>query len=277
MSQGVNLNEEGVPFPLGHDELELEPHGARDPIISLLNGALGLPRASPRLCGCPGHGRDFERGIPTARRLSQEVRRDLLKYPECAPVQLCAVPSRTIPLNARNTLPDRILSSYLSQSQRRKQAQWPVEVPPQQSCACTQAEGVGAAGLGSLRLLLIKPSFSLSALQHRVEQKQVYRCEYTKLFILVLLLINYCVIFHTNNGKPCIYTHITTVGSPNNLAMWAGQAQHLPLRGKKTKPGERWALSKMGPAFPAQAKGRGREGRGAIPLSSHQAALPCPG
>ena len=33
---------------------------------------------------------------------------------------------------------------------------------------------------------------------YRVEQKEVYSCEYAKEFILVLLFINYCIIFHTN-------------------------------------------------------------------------------
>ena len=36
-----------------------------------------------------------------------------------------------------------------------------------------------------------------------VEQKSVYSCEYVKYSaILALLLINYCIIFHTNHCKP---------------------------------------------------------------------------
>ena len=36
-----------------------------------------------------------------------------------------------------------------------------------------------------------------------MEQKEVYDCGYTKHgVILVLLCINYCIVFHTNNCKP---------------------------------------------------------------------------
>ena len=61
-------------------------------------------------------------------------------------------------------------------------------------------------------------------LMYRVGQKYVYSCQKTKQFILVLLLIKYCIIFHSNNHKvtfapPCIlkffyqaHTHLGLFG-----------------------------------------------------------------
>ena len=47
-------------------------------------------------------------------------------------------------------------------------------------------------------------SFICCLALYRVGQKQVYSCEYSKQFILILLFINYYVILQMNNCKPTL-------------------------------------------------------------------------
>ena len=46
--------------------------------------------------------------------------------------------------------------------------------------------------------------------KYRVGQKQVYHYEYIKQFIVVLLLMNYCIVFHMNNCKPTLVSPYIT-------------------------------------------------------------------
>lgn len=71
-----------------------------------------------------------------------------------------------------------------------------------------------------------------------------------------------------------IYTHGTTMESPNNLATWAGQALLFPLHGKKNKP-HRGGPDQDNPSLPRTGweEGQGGEG-GAVPFGSHKATHP---
>lgn len=148
MSQGVNINQEGLPFPLRHNELELESHEARDPIISLHNWALGLPKHHPGYVGAQGRAVTLRLASPLQeaadRRLGMACWNTLRVPPGSC---VCsAFTDRSTQFLRRP--PDGVLPKHLPQSQRRKQARWPVGVPPQQSCACTWLKGWGTAGWG---------------------------------------------------------------------------------------------------------------------------------
>ena len=58
----------------------------------------------------------------------------------------------------------------------------------------------------------IKNVWDINLIKYRARQKQVYNCHYTEQFILILLLISYSIICHTNNSKrtfapPCNISH----------------------------------------------------------------------